>query len=140
MENCPACAQKMPTPAQRNGGFYEVMCKRCGNFAWLRIMAHDNHACPEVSGWIREQNDVGSAPPTITFDNIDEIKRRNMPSFSERANRLIGEAARLGGGWGGSVLTNDEPLIARVYARDEKDLITLCEHNVEQGYFKAFPI
>lgn len=137
MEDCPACGRKLSDSPRTNGRYYEVMCERCGNFGWSSKLVAKQYWRPQLSGWIREQNDIGSDPPRIDRGNIDEIAAIKIPSMADRARLVLTLASERSDGWSTTTIRlDDEPMIARIYGRSAVDLDRLCRWNVDLGFME----
>lgn len=116
----------------RYGGRDELhqICRRCGEFkitnTALAILERgvgiDKRA--RLSGWALDQFRSG-AIPSITSNNLNQIMARHLPSVSERADRLLREAAH--GQSGLSIRFNySEPrFLAATYSSRIEDLHVL---------------
>ena len=78
--------------------FIHQNCPRCGEFkltirtcAIIKKIAAE--ARVKISGWVSDQNRAGTVP-TISVDVLERVSARSLPTFAERADRLLLEAVR----------------------------------------------
>jgi hypothetical protein len=138
MAKCPVdgvndvIAERLPS----GGGVSAIKCKRCGSF---RI---SDNAVPEIerlekqqraiiSGWIREQNDIGEFPKIISYD-VDRLKQLPAKPVAERIDRLLRAGIALQGSLGRYFPLSAPELVARTYSVDANDVHGLALYLVEE--------
>jgi len=113
-------------------GFHYQTCPRCGEFkvsitalAILRQgLSKEKRAI--ISGLVRDQNRV-AAKPAITSDNLKLILSRPLPSVSDRAMKLLKEAAHGQTGLRIQFNVSDPRFMAATYSAEKDDLNILME-------------
>jgi hypothetical protein len=113
-------------------------CPRCGEFKLSRTVSTiirrglgtDKRA--RLSGWVREQNRVGSIP-TITTANLDKILARPIPSVAERATALLIEAEQGLINLGDRFNITDPRFLAATYSSNKQDVFLLLNILRDQG-------
>jgi hypothetical protein len=95
METCPIC--KGPHAKNVGRGLFpgaEVECSRCGSYRVTdsalsaRVSKLSNPERVFASGWIREQNEMGSSPRILDND-VERILQLRKPTLKERAERIL---------------------------------------------------
>lgn len=127
-------------PTDRDGR--SLRCPRCGDFFISRTAAATvENWSPErrirVSGWIRDQNLLGQ-PPEINSNALDLAATRPLPSFTERADRILLYALRSQPRLGGLIDSREPAFLAIAYALNEGELRPFWDHLAEQGFIKGF--
>ena len=113
-------------------------CQRCGKFkitgSTLAIMRHGigKEKRAKISGWIRDQNRVGSIP-TINSSVYKSILARPIPSVAERARRLLVEAAHEQTELGATFNFKEPRFLAATYSSNDKDLFFLTQLLARRG-------
>lgn len=116
-------------------------CPRCGTFeyhspvGWLEVKTPDHLV--RLSGWVREQNDMGVQYPNITPDISRQVARMQLPGLRERANRaLVFLAAHVPGidDWYDPQQLAEEPeLLGRTYSADAASARVLIQLLADRG-------
>jgi hypothetical protein len=95
MKTCPICKGQHAKDVGQ--GFFpgaEVECDRCGAYRVTdsalaaRVSKLTDPQRVLVSGWIREQNEMGSSP-RILDDDVERILQLQRPTLKERAERIL---------------------------------------------------
>lgn len=135
---CSVCGsdftQELPT--DRDGRHLD--CPRCGKFfiggtAVATVEAWEIEPRMNVSGWIREQNILGEVPKVNT-DTLDRVATRPLPSFMERADRLLLYALHAQPRFGGLLHSGGGIFLAIAYVINEGELRTFWDYLQEQGF------
>ena len=130
------------TAAPHDHLFIQQNCPRCGQFKLtLRTCAIIKKIAAEarvkISGWVSDQNRAGTVP-TISFDVLERILARPLPTIVERADRLLLEALREQDRltWDFDI---DQPrYLAATYSKGIDDVTYLAEMLVDEGLVKLF--
>lgn len=117
-------------------------CPRCGEFkisgtagaVLLGEVGKKERA--KLSGWVRDQNRVGSVP-FITSDNLNSLLARSLPSVADRALGLLLEAERGLANLGDRFNLNDPRFLAATYSSDPTDVAYLLSVLQDQGLAEA---
>jgi nucleoside 2-deoxyribosyltransferase/predicted RNA-binding Zn-ribbon protein involved in translation (DUF1610 family) len=137
---CTVClserTQELPT--DRDGR--QLDCPRCGKFfigrtAVATVLAWEIEPRMNVSGWIREQNILGESPEVNT-DTLGRVATRPLPSFMERADRLLLHALDVQPRFGGLLEFGGGAFLAIAYAINEGELRPFWDYLEEQGFIK----
>ena len=96
-ESCFICGTTH-TAAPRDPKLVHQKCPRCGEFKLtIRVASNIGLQPPKdrvkISGWVSDQNRDGTGP-TISVDVLERVSARSLPTFAERADRLLLEAVR----------------------------------------------
>lgn len=117
-------------------------CSRCGNFSLESSAAGpiNNLKIQQkaiLSGWIFEQNSVGSTPK-LNREIVEKVISRPLPTISERIDRLLLEALK-GQTRLGSVFYVREPrFIAATYSQDFQEVEFLLKVLVNDNLIEEF--
>lgn len=97
--SCSICHTSSIESLERDGDGMRQNCRRCGEFVLSEMAVIILSQCTDkdrvkLSGWIRDQNQVGDIP---RIDNvwIKRITGRPIPGIIERANRILAFAVSL---------------------------------------------
>jgi len=140
---CEVCIDQLATTIP-SGGFDGVHqnCQRCGEFklsgtaSSVMRQGLGNKRRTLLSGWIRNQNRLGSVP-MITTENLKKILATPLPSVIERANALLGEAVLGLKGLGDTFNINEPRFLAVTYSSTIQDVNYLLGILRDQGHAKA---
>jgi hypothetical protein len=105
----------------------EVECNRCGSYRVTntalsaRVSKLSNPERVFVSGWIREQNEMGSSP-RILDENVERILQLQKPTMKERAERILSYFIRRAPHLNSAFEVSDPALLAIAYVADAKEL------------------
>jgi len=127
-----------------SGGFDGVhqKCPRCGEFkisgTAQSIISRDLgiETRAKISGWVREQNQSGSTP-MLTSENLAKVIERPIPSFIERATKLLIEAESGLKNLGDRFNINDPRFLAATYSSSSDDVLFLLKLLNDQGLAEA---
>jgi hypothetical protein len=123
-------------------GASAIECPRCGSFqitdsASIEIERLKAHERIVISGWIRDQNDLGESPKITTYD-LDRLKQLPTKPVAERIDRLLRAGIALQGTLGGHFDLNRPELVAKTYSADESDVGRLLEYLAEEDLMFPF--
>ena len=115
-------------------------CPYCGKFtmareAYLIIKGRDELDKIKISGWVLDQNREG-AVPTISKDKLKQILAHDLPTFTERADRLLLEALQQQDKVGESIDITDPRLLNATYSQDTKNVLLLAGLLSHKGLMK----
>jgi len=140
---CEVCVYKNATTIP-SGGFDGVHqnCPRCGEFklsgtassVMRQSLGKDKRAL--LSGWVRNQNRLGSVP-MITTENLKKIIATPLPSVIERANALLEEAVLGLKGLGDNFNIGEPIFLAATYSSTAQDVKYLLGLLHDQGLAEA---
>jgi hypothetical protein len=88
----------------------------------------------KLSGWVRDQNQLGEVPE-LTSDRISIIAASRLPGIVERADRLLSHAIRNQERVGESIVLDDS-FIAVTYSTDWDELMYLARFLMDEGWIK----
>lgn len=114
-------------------------CPRCGEFrvsgSACAILSRGIGEAKRavLSGWVRNQNNSGSAP-MVTTTVLENVLHRSVPSVADRAFSLLSEAERGLNGLGATFNTNEPRFLAATYSASPNDVQFLVRALEEQGY------
>ena len=96
--HCTICGTPPEMVPPVDPDFFYQKCPRCGEFkltleAWAIIGKSPAADRVKLSGWVSDQNRA-STVPGISEDVLKRVLARDLPTFSERADRLLLEAVR----------------------------------------------
>jgi len=142
-DKCEVCINQLAETIQ-SGGFDGVHqnCPRCGEFKLTRsassIMRQGLGKTKRalLSGWIRNQNRLGSVP-MITTENLKKILATPLPSVMDRANALLEEAVLGLDGLGDSFNITEPRFLAATYSSNTQDVNYLLGILSDQGHAEA---
>lgn len=129
LDHCPICriAQFEVIDEHDRGKRLEVKCARCGPYVIGRMAtrrldaanAHDHL----LSGWIRNREIQGAEAPTITQENLEQI-RQWLPSYSvsDRSFELLRSLASLSKQPGATYDGNAHSDVSLAWAIDQDEL------------------
>jgi hypothetical protein len=137
---CPIC----PGNAEMHRGIPEIgySCSRCGNYradqaiGWLHVEALDHQV--KLSGWIREQNNLG-AIPLISPDISRRVAAMRLPGMRDRANRALIEITgrmRFGVAMPIGQVIGDTKTQATSYSFDSDDLLILIHLLLDEDFLR----
>ena len=131
------------TAAPHDHLFIQQNCPRCGQFkltlrTCVIIKKIAAEARVKISGWVSDQNRAGTVP-TISFDVLERILARSLPTFAERANRLLLEAVRGQEKLGNYFNIKQPRFVAATYSQDDHEAEFLLGLLVEQNLVKLGP-
>ena len=137
-EICRTTAETIPP-----GGFDGIhqRCPRCGEFklAGTACTIIRQGIGPEgrakVSGWVRDQNRVGTIP-MITSTVLKQVSARPRPAVAKRAERLLLEALRGQERLGARFNINDPKFVAATYSLDTDEVMFLLTLLSDRGQMK----
>ena len=93
----------------------------------------------KISGWVSDQNRAGTVP-TISFDVLERILARSLPTFAERADRLLLEAVRGQEKLGSQFDITEPRFIAATYSQDADEVYFLSRMLSDQGLMQDISI
>ena len=93
----------------------------------------------KISGWVSDQNRAGTVP-TISFDVLERILARSLPTFAERADRLLLEAVRGQEKLGSQFDITEPRFIAATYSQDADEVCFLSRMLSDQGLMQGISI
>ena len=89
-DNCEICGSKVEAPT--DWAVIHRNCPRCGHYHFSSLVPRrwpdDERGRVLLSGWVREQNDVGILP-TIDAEVSNRVQAMRMPGYRERAAKLL---------------------------------------------------
>lgn len=116
-------------------------CPRCGEFklsgsaaTQLRQSLGDKKRS-KLSGWIHQQNSLGSVP-TITFETIVKILERSNPAVSERIILMLKEAESGLNSLSDTFNINDVRFLSATYSENQGDVGYLASALEQDGLIK----
>jgi nucleoside 2-deoxyribosyltransferase len=86
-----------------------------------------------ISGWTRDQNDLGEAP-TITSYALDRLRTLPVKSVAERIDRLLRSGITAQQTLGGTFVVSSPEIIARTYSRNVNDVDALAKYLVDENF------
>ena len=86
----------------------------------------------KISGWVLDQNREGVVP-TISKDVLKLLLTRALPTFTERANRLLLEALQLQDSVGSTIDISYPRIIKATYSQDADEVTLLGRLLSEKG-------
>lgn len=118
------------------------ICPRCGEFkisgtavALTKSLSDDQRAI--ISGWIREQNIVGTVPE-IDSRNLNRLLLLPRPNFTDRVNRFLLYVIRNQRKLGQSSSLDDPALISVTYSFLHDDVAYIAYYLKNQGLIQIF--
>lgn len=142
LDPCEVCTHQGATSINANFDGVHQNCPRCGEFkisgsacAILRQPLGSKKRSL-LSGWIHQQNGLGSVP-FITAEAIDSVLKRTVPLVSDRATALLQEAERGLSALGGTFNINEPRFISASYSDGQPDVGYLASALMEEGLIKA---
>ena len=131
------------TEAPHDPKLVHQKCPRCGEFKLtIRVASNIGLRPPKdrvkISGWVSDQNRAGTVP-TISFDVLERILARSLPTFAERADRLLLEAVRGQEKLGNYFNIKQPRFVAATYSQDDHEAEFLLGLLVEQNLVKLGP-
>ena len=127
METCPICSGQHAELTRQLFPGLEVKCRRCGNFRVsdtalaARVKGLTILQRVFVSGWIREQTEMG-VNPRILDDDVERILQLQKPTMKERAERMLSYFIRKGPHLNSDFEITDPALLAIAYVTDVSEL------------------
>ena len=117
-------------------------CQRCGEFkltgtACSMLHGRDVEFRTKISGWVSDQNREGMVP-TIREDMLQQISARSLPSYAERANRLLLDALRGQNKLGDTFNINEPRFVAVTYSQDISEVLILQKLLTERRWVELF--
>ena len=134
MEECPNCQaqSEMRVPPMRYAARYT--CPRCGTFDWQDSAPLSGRAerLTRFAAYVRSQNQLGNIP---LFDKkmIGFVEQQEVPSLTDRAERILLYLARTATHTSFENKTKDLELQATAYAKAWSDLLLPLEILADQG-------
>ena len=130
-----------PEAATLNPAFVHQKCPRCGEFKLTiracaviaRIAAADR---VKISGWVSDQNRAGTVP-AISVDVLERVSARSLPTFAERADRLLLEAVRGQKKLGDRLNITEPRFVAATYSQDVDEVHFLSRLLEDQDFIGA---
>ena len=121
--------------------FIHQNCPRCGEFkltirtcAIIKKIAAE--ARVKISGWVSDQNRAGTVP-TISVDVLERVSARSLPTFAERADRLLLEAVRGQKKLGDRLNITEPRFVAATYSQDVDEVHFLSRLLEDQDFIDA---
>ena len=132
------------TAAPHDHLFIQQNCPRCGQFkltlrTCVIIKKIAAEARVKISGWVSDQNRAGTVP-TISFDVLERILARSLPTSAERADRLLLEAVRGQEKLGSQFDITEPRFIAATYSQDADEVYFLSRMLSDQGLMQDISI
>lgn len=139
-DRCEVCSVELATTIP-SGGFDGIHqnCPRCGEFkvsgTALSMMSHGlgKERRSILSGWVRNQNTLGSVP-FITSDSLKTIIATPIPPIMERAKLLLVEAEKGLKRLGDNFNINEPRFLAATYSSNNDDVGYLLGILRDQGF------
>lgn len=140
---CEVCSVETATTIT-SGGFDGIHqnCPRCGEFrisgTALSIMGQGlgNERRALLSGWVRNQNSMGSTP-LLTSDNLKTILTTPIPPVMDRAKMLLVEAEKGLKNLGDTFNIGEPRFLAATYSANSQDVVFLLRILTDQGLAEA---
>ena len=138
-ESCVIC-ETMHEAAAHDPKFVHQKCPRCGEFkltmeAWEIIGNRISVDKVKISGWVSDQNRACKVP-TISVDVLERVSARSLPTFAERADRLLLEAVR-GQKMGDRFNITEPRFVAATYSQDVDEVHFLSRLLEDQDFIDA---
>jgi len=142
---CLVCSQQDAENLYANFDGFHQKCSRCGEFnitgTALAIIGRGIgiEKRTKLSGWILDQNRIGSIP-TIAGNNLQQIINRPLPSASERANRMLIEATHGQNSLRIRFDVNEPRFLAATYSSNQDDIYFLQGALADRGLIENVAI
>jgi len=139
-DRCGICGEQAEnvTPGGLDG--IRMNCLRCGQYELTGTalspamdLSPDERA--RVSGWVFEQNSLGTSP-TIDGKRLRRVLARPLPRFQERANKLLLLAVKELTSFEDVFEPDDSQFIAATYSKDASDVEFLRRFLASEGYLE----
>ncbi len=136
-DSCRICKIVAETISSNSFDGIHQKCLRCGEFrlsgtAFEIIRKCDTSSRTRISGWVSDQNRNGTIP-MITSDVVGQVSSRPLPTFGERADRLLLEALRGQNKLGDRFDTDEPRFIAATYSQDAGEVDFLLRMLLNQN-------
>ena len=136
-ESCVIC-ETMHEAAAHDPKFVHQKCPRCGEFkltveAYTIIKNQADEDRVKISGWVSDQNRAGTVP-TISVDVLERVSARSLPTFAERADRLLLEAVRGQKKLGEGLNINEPRFVAATYSQNVAEVNFLSRFLEDQDF------
>ncbi len=135
---CEVCRNEQAVSLPTSFDGIHQNCPRCGEFkvsgsaCSILNRGIDKEKRALLSGWVRDQNNSGSAP-MITTTVLENVLNRSAPPVAERAFSLLREAERGLKGLGASFNINEPRFLSATYSSNSNDVDFLVRALKEQG-------
>jgi hypothetical protein len=145
METCPIC--KGPHAKNVGRGLFpgaEVECSRCGSYRVTdsalsaRVSKLSNPERVFASGWIREQNEMGSSPRILDND-VERILQLRKPTLKERAERILSYFIRQSSHLNADFEISSPALCAIAYVTDLDELRIVLRYLSDNRLIEYLP-
>lgn len=124
---CGICKDKaILVETSDHGNVVQWKCSRCGVFslessAAGRIKNLNTQQLANLSGWIFEQNSVGSTPK-LDREIVEKVIARPLPTISERTDHLLLEFLKGQTQLGSAISVNNPRFIAATYSQNYQEV------------------
>ena len=126
-----------------SGDFEDIhqKCPYCGEFklTWAALSLFqglDAGLQTKISGWVLDQN-RNKTVPTISSGVLKNVTARSLPTFTERANRLLLEALQQQDQVGSKIDIFDPRIVNATYSQDVDEVALLGRLLSEKGLMKS---
>lgn len=142
LDPCAICQISKAEKTIATGDSLYQLCPRCGEYkaSGTAMSLLSQGLGPEkrakLSGWVREQYMAG-AVPMLTDEIMKQILARPLPSFAERAERLLLEAVRGQKEMGEDFNLFDPRFLAASYSKNTDEVVFLQKFLKEEGMLEA---
>lgn len=139
--SCSICRTSSVESLERDGDRMRQNCRRCGEFVLSEMTVIILSQCTDedrvkLSGWIRNQNQIGDVP---RIDNawIKRIIGRPIPGVVERANRVLAFAVSLQATLNSTFNFLGKPAFEAIsYSQNMKEVHYLINFLVQEGFLE----
>ncbi len=119
-------------------------CPYCGEFkltgtAPSLVQGLDAAVKTRISGWVLDQN-RNRTVPTISSGVLKNVAARALPTFTERANRLLLEALQQQERVGESIDISEPRFLNATYSQDANEVDLLARLLSDKGLMKGMDI
>ena len=116
------------------------VCSRCGTFVitdlvWGEFQRLRPEQRVAISGWTRDQNDLGE-PPTITSYKFELLRGLPVKPVADRIDRLLMSAITAQRTLGGTFALNSPEMIGRTYSANTNDVDALARYLEDEKLLK----
>lgn len=145
IDPCEVCTEANAQTLFSNSDGIHQKCPRCGEFKLTPSASSTvrqslkKYQRTLLSGWIRNQNRLGSVPE-ITTKNLEKISNSQPPTVAERAHLLLQEAESLLARLGDYFNISEARFLSASYSDSMEDVIYLLQMLSDQGFTKTVAI
>lgn len=141
---CPICSENQTKSSQYPDGIIHFECPRCQTFqlyeeAWEELQVKNLNSLQKakLSGWIFEQNKLGS-PPILKEEFIGSVDNIQLPSIAERCLGLLEQGIKMAPKYGSFFEIKNPILMAATYSETEQDFNLIRDLTKGEGWIDRY--